>query len=202
MITRIPLAGGPFKWVAILSPPWCRNFLSFLAGWLTVITWQAFVAGFAYITGTLVHGLLILNDPDYDYQRWHGTLLFYAVLAFALFVNTYLGHLLPQIEYMMFSFHILGFFGILIPLVYLAPHQPADEVFSTFSNLGDWSTTALSFFVGLVSDTSSFTGRLEAKHFSFLVLTHECVGIDAADHIGKYILESLFFKVKAEISGI
>ena len=149
-----------------------------------------------------MQGLLILSDPDYDFHRWHGTLLFYAVLAFALFVNTYLGHLLPQIESMMLLFHILGFFGILIPLVCLAPHQPANEVFTTFSNLGDWNTTALSFFVGLVSATSSFTGRLEAKHFSSLVLINESVGIDAADHIGKHILESLFFKVKAEISGI
>ena len=166
LITRIPLAGGPFNWVAILSPPWCRNFLSYLAGWLTVITWQALVAGVAYISGTLVQGILILNYPDYDYQRWHGTLLFYAVLAFALFVNTYLGRLLPQIESMMLLFHILGFFGILIPLVYLAPHQPASEVFTNFLNLGDWSTTALSFFVGLISATNSFPGTPEVKHFT------------------------------------
>lgn len=161
MITRIPLAGGPFNWVAILSPPWCRNFLSYLAGWLTVITWQALVAGTAYVSGTLVQGLLILNYPDYDYQRWHGTLLFYAVLAFALFVNTYLGRLLPQIESMILFFHILGFFGVLIPLVYLAPHQPASEVFTNFLNVGDWSTTTLSFFVGLISAMSSFPGKVE-----------------------------------------
>ncbi|KAM0800484.1 amino acid transporter-like protein [Usnea florida] len=169
MASMIPLAGGPFNWVAILSPPWCKNFLSYLAGWLTVITWQALVAGVAYIAGTLVQGLLILNYPSYDYQRWHGTLLFYAVLAFALFVNTYLGRHLPQIESMMLLFHILGFFGILIPLVYLAPHQPANEVFTNFLNKGDWSTTALSFFVGLISATNSFPG------------------LDAADHIAEEI---------------
>ena len=117
------------------------------------------MAGVAYVTGTLVQGLLILNYPSYDYQRWHGTLLFYAVLAFALFVNTYLGRLLPQIESMMFLFHIMGFFGVLIPLVYLAPHQSANEVFTTFLNLGDWSTNGLSFFVGLITAMDSFPGR-------------------------------------------
>ena len=150
--------------MSILSPPWCKKFLSYLAGWLTVITWQALVAGTAYVAGTLVQGLLILNYPSYDYQRWHGTLLFYAVLAFALFVNTYLGRLLPQIESMMLLFHVLGFFGILIPLVYLAPHQPANEVFTTFLNLGDWSTTGLSFFVGLITAMDSFPGMLETTH--------------------------------------
>ncbi|CAD6573229.1 MAG: hypothetical protein ASARMPREDX12_005912 [Alectoria sarmentosa] len=169
MASMIPLAGGPFNWVAILSPPWCKKFLSYLAGWLTVITWQAFVAGTTYVTGTLVQGLLILNYPSYDYQRWHGTLLFYAVLAFALFVNTYLGRLLPQFEPMMLLFHVMGFFGILITLVYLAPHQPAKEVFTTFLNLGDWSTTTLSFFVGLITAMNSFPG------------------LDAADHIAEEI---------------
>ena len=123
------------------------------------------MAGTAYVSGTLVQGLLILNYPSYDYHRWHGTLLFYAVLAFALFVNTYLGRLLPQIESMMLLFHVMGFFGILIPLVYLAPHQPANEVFTTFLNLGDWSTTGLSFFVGLITAMNSFPGMLETRHF-------------------------------------
>ena len=152
--------------MAILAPPSCRKFLSYLAGWLTVTTWQALVAGTAYVAGTLVQGLLILNHPSYDYQRWHGTLLFYAVVAFSLFINTYLGRLLPQIESLMLFFHILGFFGILIPLVYLAPHQSAKEVFGTFYNGGDWSTSGLSFFVGLVTAMDAFPG------------------LDAADHIG------------------
>ena len=66
----------------------------------------------------------------------------------------------------MLFFHILGFFGILIPLVYLAPHQSAKEVFTTFYNGGDWSTNGLSFFVGLVTAMDAFPG------------------LDAADHIG------------------
>ena len=132
-----------------------------------------------------MQGLLILNYPNYDYQRWHGTLLFYAVLAFALFINTYLGRLLPQIESMMLLFHVLGFFGILIPLVYLAPHQPANEVFTTFLNTGDWSSNGLSFFVGLITAMDSFPGGHEIKHCKTLLI-NEYLGLDAADHIGKY----------------
>ncbi|KAL9584624.1 MAG: hypothetical protein Q9212_002000 [Teloschistes hypoglaucus] len=160
LASMIPLAGGPFNWVSVLAPPLYRNFLSYMAGWLTVISWQALCAGAAYVTGTLVQGLLVLNYPSYDYQRWHGTLLFYAVFTFALFVNTYLGRLLPQIESMMLLFHILGFFGILIPLVYLSPHQSAEFVFTDFLNLGDWSSKPLSFFVGLISAMDSFPGEL------------------------------------------
>ena len=62
---------------------------------------------------------------------------------------------------MMLFFHILGFVGILIPLVYLGSHQPANEVFTTFLNEGDWNTTALAFFVGLITAMDSFPGEAE-----------------------------------------
>ena len=158
-LTRIPLAGGPFNWVSILSPQWCRNFLSYLAGWLTVITWQAFMAATAYVTGTLVQGLIILNYPDYDFQRWHGTLLFYAALAFALFINTALSRVLPAIEILMLMFHLGGFLALLIPLIHLSPHQSGKEVFTHFLNLGGWSTQGLSFFVGVITVANSFPGK-------------------------------------------
>ena len=170
--------------MAILSPHWCKKFLSYLAGWLTVITWQALVAGTAYVAGTLIQGLLILNYSSYEYQRWHGTLLFYAVLAFSLFINTYLGRHLPQIESMILFFHVLGFFGILIPLVYLAPHQTAHEVFTSFLNKGNWDTTTLAFFVGLITAMDSFPGKRETSRPHTFLLIRGCVGLDAADHIG------------------
>lgn len=107
----------------------------------------------------MVQGLLVLNYPNYINERWHGTLLFYAVILFALFVNTYLGRFLPQIESVVLLFHVLGFFGILIPLAYLSPHQPADFVFTKFLNVGEWNTKGLSFFVGLVSAMNSFPGK-------------------------------------------
>ena len=43
-----------------------------------------------------------------------------------LFVYTCLGRLLPQLEPMIYLFHVLGFFASLIPLVYFSPHQPAE----------------------------------------------------------------------------
>lgn len=124
------------------------------------MAWQALVAATTYITGALIQALLTLNNPTYNYQRWHGTLLFYAILALALFVNTYLGRMLPRIESMMFFFHILGWFVVLIPLVYLAPHRSAKEVFTTFLNEGEWSTSTLAFFVGLATPMTAFPGKL------------------------------------------
>ena len=51
-----------------------------------------------YLSGTLVQGLLVLNYSDYNFHRWHRTLLFYVVIAFTLSVNTYLARILPRIN--------------------------------------------------------------------------------------------------------
>lgn len=145
--------------VAILSPPSCSKFLSYLTGWISVIAWQAAMASGAFLAGTIIQGLLVLNYPSYTLHRWHGTLLFYAIAAFSLLVNTYLVRLLPRIESSFLVIHILGFFGILIPLVYLAPHGSVKDVFAAFNNGGGWSSTGLSFFVGLTTSLYAFIGK-------------------------------------------
>ncbi|KAL9116293.1 MAG: hypothetical protein Q9187_007182, partial [Circinaria calcarea] len=145
--------------VAILAPPSCSKFLSYLTGWMTVIGYQANIASVAFLSGTMIQGLLILNYPDYDSQRWHGTLLFYAVLILSLVINTYLARLLPKIEAVVLVVHVIGFFCILIPLVYLAPRGSVKDVFATFANDGGWSSNGLAFFVGLSTSMYSFVAE-------------------------------------------
>ena len=107
----------------------------------------------------MIQGLLILNYPDYVSYRWHGTLLFYAIVLVSLVINTWLARLLPKIEALVLIVHVVGFFCILIPLVYLAPHGSAESVFATFRNDGGWSSTGLAFFVGLSTSMYSFIGE-------------------------------------------
>ena len=65
-----------------------------------------------------------------------------------------------MIEVMFLVLHILGFFAILIPLVYLAPRPTSSHVFTDFINNGGWSTQALSVFVGLTGNAAAFVGKL------------------------------------------
>lgn len=90
----------------------------------------------------------------------------YAVSLFGLFVNTYLGRLLPRIEAALLLFYICAFFGVLIPLAYLAPHRSAHDVFTVFQNLGGWSMVGLSFFVGWTTSVSSFLGGDGSDHIA------------------------------------
>ena len=108
----------------------------------------------------MIQGLIILNHPEYEIRPIYGTLLFWACIILCLFVNTVVSRLLPKIEGLMLVLHILGFFAILIPLLYMAPHSSASDTFTTFLNEGGWPTQGLSFCVGLIGTIYSFVGKL------------------------------------------
>jgi choline transport protein len=115
-------------------------------GWLTVTGWEFGQASGAFLGATIIQGLIIFNQPTYAPTRWQGTLLYYAVLAFMVFINTFLARWLSKVE------------G-----VFLCVHVIAKDVFATFINGGDWSTDGLSFFVGIISSVYTFTGNVQFR---------------------------------------
>ena len=128
-------------------------------GWITCAGWQAAVAATGFFLATLTQGLVVENHSEYNFQRWHGTLLAWAAILLAVVFNTVLIRALPKVEGMVLVLHILGFVAIFIPLVYLAPHSTASEVFTVFLNGGNWNSQGLSFFIGLVGNASAFLGK-------------------------------------------
>ena len=136
------------------------------SGWLTVLGWQAFVASVGYLNGTMIQGLIILTDPTYVHRPWQSVLLYWAVIACAVFVNTVVSSWLPKFEGFILILHVLGFFAILFPLIILGPHASATEVFQNFINGGHWPTNGLSFFVGLLGNVFAFFGADGAIHMA------------------------------------
>ncbi|CAD6576756.1 MAG: hypothetical protein ASARMPREDX12_007997 [Alectoria sarmentosa] len=94
------------------------------------------------------------------------TLLAWAVLAFAVLINSVASTSLAKFESLVLVLHIVGFFAILIPLTHLAPHASARDVFKTFLNAGGWDTQAYSFFIGLVGAVYAFVGADSAVHLA------------------------------------
>ncbi|KAL8952514.1 MAG: hypothetical protein Q9222_001582 [Ikaeria aurantiellina] len=132
-----------------------------------------------------IEALIQLNNPDYVPQRWEGTLLFWATVTIAVLINTVFGQLLPAIETFMLIVHVLGFFAILIPLVYVGfPHledpshvlmfasqmapkkASAHDVFTVFENGGGYPTQTASFFVGLIGTVFAMFGCDSAVHMA------------------------------------
>ena len=114
----------------------------------------------------MVQGLIILTDSTYDPKPWQDVMLYWGVISCAVIINTAVSSWLPKFEAMILILHVLGFFGILFPLVILGPHAPASEVFQKFINGGDWPTYGLSFFVGLLGNVFAFFGADGAIHMA------------------------------------
>lgn len=111
------------------------------------------------LCATLIQGLLVLNYPNsYVSQGWHGTLLIWATVVLAFAVNSILGRWLPRIEGFILYLHVIGFFAIAIPLLYLGDRVDATEVFTNWNNDGGWPSMGLSFLVGIITNVGPFIG--------------------------------------------
>ncbi|KAI1084204.1 amino acid transporter [Whalleya microplaca] len=166
LASMAPTSGGQYHWVYMLAPTKSRKFLSYLIGWLTVIGWQAAVAGLGFLAAALIQGVAVMGNPSYEPMPWQKTLLLWASIAFAVFVNTVISSALPKVEGLVLILHVLGFFAILVPLVYLSPHGSAKQVFTVFLNEGGWHTQGLSFMLGMIASVFNFLGADGAVHMS------------------------------------
>ena len=135
-------------------------------GWMCVLGWQTSCASSAFISGTQIQGLVVLNYPNYVPEAWHGTLLTIAVAAFSVVFNTLLARKLPLIEALVLIIHVFAFFGILVALWVLAPLADAKSVFTEFSDGGGWGSLGGSTLVGILAGILPLLGADAAVHMS------------------------------------
>lgn len=169
LASMAPTAAGQYHWVAMLSPRSMRNFLSYLTGWMTCLAWVVTIATGAYWIASMTQTLCVLDYPEYapHASRWQVTLMAWAVISLIVFINTITGKFLPHLEATFLIVHILGFFGILFPLIFYSDKRSASEVFAEpwgHLNSGGWSTYGVSFMVGSFGMTVSFVGADAAVH--------------------------------------
>ncbi|KAF7585472.1 hypothetical protein BBP40_010869 [Aspergillus hancockii] len=157
MASMAPTSGGQYHWVSEFAPRRCQKFLSYITGihlqilalesahlmilgWLCAMGWQCAIVSIAFLAGTIIQGLIVLNDSTYEFQRWHGTLLVVAITTFSILFNTFLAKNLPMVEALILMLHVIGLFAIIIPLWLLAPRNNAKAVFTQFNNGGGWDS--------------------------------------------------------------
>jgi len=90
-------------------------------------------------------------------------------MAFALFAvafNVFGAKHLPLFEGVILFFNIIGFFAVCIPLWVLAPKASSTEVWTSFTNGGDWASAGAACIVGLLTPAGAFIGADSASHMS------------------------------------
>ncbi|KAK3617139.1 hypothetical protein LTR56_025490 [Elasticomyces elasticus] len=150
MASMAPTSGGQYHWISEFSPPQYQQFLSYIGGWMSTLSWQATAAGATFVDGIFILGLASAYHPDYAIQGWHGTLVVGAVTILVGIVNGFFADSLPQIQKFMAILFGVGWIPVVVVLIALAPHPPAGDVFTKFSSEG-WSPMGLSVMVGQIS---------------------------------------------------
>jgi choline transport protein len=166
LASMAPIAGGQYYWVYMLAPPHYKKFSSYIIGWLTALAWTTTVATESMFAGTIIQGMIILNNPDYEPSRYQGTLLAWLVIAVAVFINVIIPGLLPKCETFILVFHIAGFIAIMAVLWVYSPHGSAASVFATSLNEGGWSSQGLSDIIGFLGNVVTFVGADASVHMA------------------------------------
>lgn len=164
LASMAPTSGGQYFWVSMMAPTVCQKSLSYICGWFSMAGWQCAVASVAFLAAQLVQGLIVLTNPGFQPERWHLTLLLWAMLAFAVSINITTRKLLPAFEGYILLLHVLGFFAVLIPILVLGEYREPREVFGVFLNKGGYQTKGLSFMIGVLGPAFGFAGIDGAVH--------------------------------------
>lgn len=135
-------AGGQYHWCSEFAPRSCQKQVSYVVGWLGILAWQVGSTVGAFISATIIQGLVVLSCPSYGYQRWHGTLIAMLITLFSALFNVLLAKWLPIVENMILVLHFAAWIAILIPLWVLAPRTPHSGVWNFFIDAG-WGNSKL-----------------------------------------------------------
>ncbi|KAF2403109.1 amino acid transporter [Trichodelitschia bisporula] len=166
LASMAPIACGQYYWVAMLAPPGYKKAFSYVIGWLTSLAWIATVAIESMFAGQMLQGLLVLNYASYMPQRWHSTLLAWAVLVVNVAINVFIPGWLPRFEIGIMAVHIAGFVAVLATLLSTADMGSAASVWTTVRNGGGWPTQGLSFCVGFLGNVATFVGADASVHMA------------------------------------
>ncbi|KAF4294008.1 hypothetical protein KXW65_009343 [Aspergillus fumigatus] len=149
MASMYPTAGGQYHFIAKLAPEQCRYMISWLVGWIGTFGWVAFTASAPFLAATMIQGLVVLNYEEYQAKRWHGTLIYWALLAISAVVNIWGARLISLIENASSLIHLAAFIAEFVVIWVCAPTKhSASFVFTLFRNESGWSSNGVAWSIG------------------------------------------------------
>ena len=167
MTSMAPTSGGQYHWVSEFAPASYQKPLSYLAGWMAALGWVTGCPSTAQLTGSLIQGLVFQKYPDANFgQLWQFSLLVILILILTSAFNIFGTKILPTAEGIFLIVHVLGYFAFLIVFWVMAKHSPAKEVFTTFTDEGNWGSNGLATLVGITTPLWSFLGPDAGAHMS------------------------------------
>jgi len=119
-------------------------------GWVTVFAWQATITSLTFLLAGQILGVAVLNNPAYVPERWHTTLLMWAVVLVSFIQNIWGIKLLPAFEMFAGGMHVLLFLALFVVMLVMGRNASADYVFTGFVNETGWENKSIAWFIGLL----------------------------------------------------
>lgn len=142
-----------------------KPILSWICGWINVSGWIALVASGGLLGSQLILGVVALENPNYEPQRWHQFLIYIAYNIFAFLVNAYMNSALPYVNKAAIVWSITGFVVISITVLACASpnYSSAHFVFGSFINETGWPD-GIAWLLGLLQGGLGLTGFDATAH--------------------------------------
>ncbi|KAM0755145.1 amino acid transporter [Meredithblackwellia eburnea MCA 4105] len=136
-----PSSGGQYHWSALLSPPDWAPIVSWITGWFCVAGWWALTATAGSLAGSLITGMIALNNPNYEPQRWQIFLIYTGYTLAAMCLNIWGIKLLPAINKAAITWSLAGAATICIVCLACSSgnYQSGKFVFATYINETGWN---------------------------------------------------------------
>jgi amino acid transporter len=134
-----------------------------MQGWVTWFAWVSLLAGVANTTAYMLQSLVAVNYPNYVPERWHVTLIIFALLIVEGLMNMYTFWLIPWIELMAGILHIVLFIIFVVVLVTMGSRHSAEFVFFEKSQASGWNNYFISWNLGLLTPTWGFVGKSSGR---------------------------------------
>ena len=158
MSSILPIAGAQYHWTHALAPTRHRRFITWMQGWVTWFGWVSVLAGISSVSAALIQGLAVANNPNYVPQRWHITLIIWAICVVEALMNIYTFWLIPWIELLAGVLHVVLFIIFVVVLVTMAPRHTAEFVFLDRATASGWNNDFISWNLGLLTPVWGFIG--------------------------------------------
>ena len=107
----------------------------------------------------MIQSLAVVNNPSYVAERWHVTLIIFALVIVEGLMNMYTFWLIPWIELMAGVLHVVLFIIFVVVLVAMAPRHSAKFVFTESSTSSGWTNSYVSWNLGMLTPTWGFVGK-------------------------------------------
>jgi hypothetical protein len=137
-----------------------------MQGWITTFAWICNVAAAMSVLSNTASGLIIFNNPSYEPQRWHSTLLLIGFTLAMTAANFGLRKILNPLENIGGMLHVTLFVVIIAVLTSMSPRSSSKFVFNTLTTESGWNNPGVAWSIGLLTTAFPISSFDSVLHMS------------------------------------